>query len=557
MNDYLESFKEGSEVKYNILNAKTLIQNKFSFELMKVIMESYYPNLFEDNELLYLAELYKIVSNDQLVKTIDPTGKYMTSLKSEYIDAKFSSVVDVVHKLGFLFASYNSINDTVTLVTSLNNVSNNKVELYFPNTKVEIKAVTPLNYKLLTEIKDVKVLYKPNVLFFRIVADAIEQKATDIHFLTHKLSNDKEVYPVHYRIGNSFTARNLFSINKELNKDMIAEVIKTRTNYQTIDLDTITGVVTSCNNPFYVPGYDLRITVNRTISGYATTVRIMGATDIIQSLESLGLKPEVVKVLERVVRSNSGLTLVTGPQRSGKNTTLFAVLNQMINRPLKIMDFSSPVETLLPIVQIDYKNDVEHLNALVKSAKKHDSDIVLINELPSKDTADAVYDLVNSSVGVMTTFHIKRIWHLCYKLEEYFKENLLNIITHMNIVLTQQIFIKQCPHCLESFALSKNSNLLPEVIELAEKFGITSYMESQGCSKCNHTGVQRGIQPYVEYVIFNEDLRNELFQTKSLYEMENIIKAKVKTDGTSLEDFVIPDVINGTLHPNQLANFCN
>ena len=120
-------------------------------------------------------------------------------------------------------------------------------------------------------------------------------------------------------------------------------------------------------------------------------------------------------------------------------------------------------------------------------------------------------------------------------------------------MFNQKIFIKQCPHCQETYQLDKHSNLFPEVLELAEKYNVTSYKESRGCEQCNHTGVMKGIQPYVEYIIFDEDFRTKLFNCSSLYEMELLIKDKVRKENTCLEYFVLEDISSGILHPNQLT----
>ncbi len=539
--------------RFDLQNAISNIQQDYTFILMQQILESVYVNLYDYNELMFIAELYNLISNEDLMNSLDPKKNLMAYLKKENIHERFISIADVVHEQGFFFANYDELNNKVYLVTSMENIGNHTIELYFSDCKVDIRAVTPLNYKLLKEGYTPSHYYNPSVIFFRIIADAIEQKATDVHFLAFKLDELKNSYPVEYRVGNSLVPRNLFPIDAKLNGSMIKEVITTRTSFQVTDIDVLAGVGASIHNPFYCFGNDLRVNVTKTVSGYTYTIRIMGAGDLVTNIENLGFKPKVNAVLDRVTRSSNGLTLVTGPQRSGKNTTLFAILNKMIDRPIKIVDYSSPVETLLPIVQVDYKGDPVYLDSLVKSCKKHDVDIALINELPNKDIADSVYDLVNSSVGVMTTFHINRIWHLCYKLKEYFGDNIYNLFTNINYVFNQKIFIKQCPHCQETYQLDKHSNLFPEVLELAEKYNVTSYKESRGCEQCNHTGVMKGIQPYVEYIIFDEDFRTKLFNCSSLYEMELLIKDKVRKENTCLEYFVLEDISSGILHPNQLT----
>lgn len=540
--------------KFDLLSFKDEISQRFSFTLMSNLLESFYSDfLTNDYSFLEICELYKIASNDDLIRLLDPENKYLVYFDKEFIDSKFYSIKDKVHDLGFFFKSYNSITNTVELITSMSNIDNNKVTIHFPGTKVVIKAMTPLNYKLFTG-RSLESLYEPSVLFFRIIAYGIELKATDIHFQCFRLSANKSMYPIEYRIGNNLEMRNLFNITEALNSSMMKSIVSRNTNYNNTDLNSLSGVTDSILDPFFIGGYDLRINISKTICGFKTTVRVMGASDLIQDISNLGFHPKVNQVLERVTRLNNGLTLVTGPMRSGKNTTLFAVLNKMKDRPINIIDISSPTETILPVNQINYENNVEHLKSVISSCKKHDLNVAHINELPNKEVADSVYDLVNSSVAVLTTFHINRIWHLCYKIKEYFQENTFNIFTHLNFVFNQKIFIKQCPHCQETYMVSPNANLLPEVLDLCQKFGIVSYMESKGCNLCGNTGVQRRMQPYVEFIIVDDDLRRQLFKSSNLYEMEMAIFNKVKEQKTSLEDFVVEDVRRGILHPNQLVS---
>jgi len=540
--------------EFKIIDTVNLIHENPVFKLLQYRLESVYMNLYDDMVLLRICELYKIVTNDFLIDNLDPEKKLMCYLQKETIHPKFSGIADNVHNLGFYFAKYDENKNEVYIVTSMENINNHQIELYFSDTKVRIFAVTPLNYELLSGKKTESELLEPTLVFFRIIADAVQLKATDVHFMAYKVDEVTNVYPIKYRLGNELIVRNLFMLNEQLNGDMIKVVTQRETSFRVTDIDNEGGISASVYNPFTVSGNDLRVTVTKTICGYKYTVRIMGAGELVTSLEHLGFKPKVISTLERVTRTSNGLTLVTGPQRSGKNTTLFAVLNQMVNRPINIVDFSSPVETILPdITQVDYKGNPEFLQSLVKSCKKHDVDVALINELPNNEIADSVYDLVNSSVGVMTTFHINRIWQLCYKLKEYFGENIYNLFTNLNYVFNQKIFIKQCPHCQDTYNLDKHSNLYPEVIELAERYGITSYKQSKGCAVCNYTGVQPGIQPYVEYLIVDEDLRTGLFNCSTLHEMELLIKNKVIKENTSLEYFVISDVVQGVLHPNQLV----
>ena len=129
---------------------------------------------------------------------------------------------------------------------------------------------------------------------------------------------------------------------------------------------------------------------------------------------------------------------------------------------------------------------------------------------------------------------------------------MINVITYLRYVLNQKALILQCPHCLDTLLLKESKELYPEVIEICEQFQLEYYMKSRGCNVCNHTGVQTGIQPFVEYIKFDDKLRFELARCTKTYEMEEIIKQHVKDNHCGLEHFMKRALLNGSIHPNQL-----
>lgn len=83
----------------------------------------------------------------------------------------------------------------------------------------------------------------------------------------------------------------------------------------------------------------------------------------------------------------------------------------------------------MPFTQVDYGGDESTLLNAVRLAKKQDVNVAYINELPNKEVAFSVRDLVNSSVYVLTTMHMDRLWHLPYKLKEYYGDQFKDVIS--------------------------------------------------------------------------------------------------------------------------------
>lgn len=541
---------------FNLDSAIENIQGREVYKLMENKLIAHYIDFDDVFKQIELAELYKIVSPSSLIHSLneDVSEYEVVSMDREYVSNKFSSLYNKLHELGFFIYYYDESGRTVTLATSMDNIDNSVVDLMFGDLKVEKVALTPLNYMKISNPSEVDKVLVPSILFFRLIAEGYIRKATDVKVSCFALDNKRKVYEIRFRIGNELLPSNLFNLTESINKRMIEELLTEESIFGISQASEASGVKFSIHNPFVGVNMTLRVAIGLSEGGFSSNTRIIKTRSLDNSSNSLGFPEKVSAILDSMTRVTTGLCLVTGPMRSGKTTTLLAVLSKICEKPLGVIEISDPVESPLALDAFSYKNE----NGLVDTTglmKKMDVDIALVNEVPTRVVADAIYDLVNSSVGVFTTMHINRIWHICYKLQEYFGDKLINVISYMRYLVNQKSFIKQCPHCRETVTFEKNSSdLYPEVKELCIELGIKSYMQSKGCDKCEGKGTQAGIQPYVEYLVFTDKFKSDLCKCSGLYEMECLIREKVKLDETSLEYFVMDGIRSGDLHPNELIN---
>ena len=99
--------------RFDLQNAISNIQQDYTFILMQQILESVYVNLYDYNELMFIAELYNLISNEDLMNSLDPKKNLMAYLKKENIHERFISIADVVHEQGFFFANYDELKNKV------------------------------------------------------------------------------------------------------------------------------------------------------------------------------------------------------------------------------------------------------------------------------------------------------------------------------------------------------------------------------------------------------------------------------------------------------------
>src|SRR5437773_6974053 len=72
---------------------------------------------------------------------------------------------------------------------------------------------------------------------------------------------------------------------------------------------------------------DIRVSTVPTVYGESVSLRLLKRSDLSKGLDSLGLNPQDLRIIQRLVEMPNGIVLVTGPTGSGKSTSLYAFLN--------------------------------------------------------------------------------------------------------------------------------------------------------------------------------------------------------------------------------------
>lgn len=510
----------------------------------------------DESELIYDLEIYKFLDRNSIINTL------RRFLDSETIISVLSvNQVDEYQSLERLHGILIDVIDskTVRLIKSVfQKINLTSLELQLKEFQnIEVVSVTELNFRELTEY-NFKPVYDPMILFKRILLEVIKLGGTDLHFgVSHE--NMRPVYTVQYRRDTDLIDLNLFEITRELNQSIISRLVETKTSANSLDLSLADGVTANSSDILGNGNIELRIAANTVKDGLQAVIRIQERKTFSFNIESLGFSKSAQNFLLWLSKKRSGITLITGAIRTGKNTTAFALAREMCKYPVKIIDYSSPIEVLMPFNQVDYLADESRLLACVRLAKKQDVNVAFLNEIPSKEVAFAVKDLVNSSIAVITTMHMDRIWHLPYKLNEYYGDSYKDVISQINGVINQKMFDVACPHCKKTFATSIIEDR--EKREFLEKRGLNFVQISTGCDKCSKKingkldkvgSIIGKNQPYVEFLKFDDKLKSELLSCEFAWQMEEIIKNKVKENHDRLEDTMFEGIKNGVLNYNSL-----
>jgi twitching motility protein PilT len=127
----------------------------------------------------------------------------------------------------------------------------------------------------------------------------------------------------------------------------------------------------------------------------------------VEPFEQLGIPPVVKKFAD----SMNGLVMVTGPQGSGKTTTIAAIIDYINNtRKAHIITIEDPIEyyhrSKKSIVnQREVSKDTFSYSNAVKYILRQDPDVCLIGEIRDADSARAAITLAEAGILVLTTLH--------------------------------------------------------------------------------------------------------------------------------------------------------
>lgn len=497
-------------------------------------------------KLLESAEKYKLVSREVIINKLISLGtlvENISDIPDKNIPLGLENIVEGLESEYNIIIVFDSAKSCEVYAHPFSNVRVEILCVKLGVISVDIHIVTPTN---LNELRDNhgRSRWDIKLLFHRIVIDAMERNATDVHVTAHYVESEY-VYPLQYRVSGEIEDCNLFHIDQVTNKELIHYIVNDLTMRPVGDLDTYKGITGGVLDVFKDGKVSLRVSAMTVMGGYKCVFRIQTSQTVGMSLDDLGFGEEIANDLRKIVKKKSGLTPVTGGMNTGKNTTVFSIANEMSKYPIVIADYSSPPEFSVPYTQVDYGDDIRKLNSAITLTKKQNVDVVTVNETPNTEVALSIRDLVNSNVHVLTTFHIDRVWHLPHKLFEFYGNDFKNIWSQLNGCFNQKMYVRCCSHCMREMAVSGIPN--KDYRDLLTKYGVVFYKRSEGCSQCDHKGKTKYLKPLMERFLMTESLYSDLMKVDRPYEMESILRDYVKSNGFELEKYLCKEIESGVV----------
>ncbi len=271
---------------------------------------------------------------------------------------------------------------------------------------------------------------------------------------------------------------------------------------------------------------DLRISVVPTVNGERVVMRILDKSSVLLGLEELGFYPDDLQRIERLIRQEHGIILVTGPTGSGKTTSLYSMLSRINSPDKNILTIEDPIEYQLKgIGQIPVNTKVGLTFASgLRSIVRQDPDVILVGEIRDLETAEIAIQAALTGHLVFSTLHTNDSASAVTRLIDMGIEPFL-VTSSVNAIFAQRLVREICPTCKQGYFPEDES--LQEIGLTKEMLQKEGYLyRGAGCPECLGTGY-RGRTGIYEILLMSDAIKNTILKNSD----STIIKNQAVSEG--------------------------
>lgn len=268
---------------------------------------------------------------------------------------------------------------------------------------------------------------------------------------------------------------------------------------------------------------DVRVATMPTIDGEALVMRLLLHGERARRLDDLGFRPETAEKLRSLFHQPSGISMFCGPMNSGKTTTLYAALAELMKPETSVVTIDDPVEYVLPgAMQVTVQESKagqesgRTFSDVLKHMLRMDAEILSVGETRDEKTAALALRAALTGHRVFTTLHAGDACSAILRMLEMKLPPYLLAATLTGVV-AQRLVRRICPACRESYAATAHE---------AELLGMpagTELVRGRGCEACHGTGYQDRMV-LAEVLVLTEALREAIATGAHLSELRKLAK---------------------------------
>ena len=193
---------------------------------------------------------------------------------------------------------------------------------------------------------------------------------------------------------------------------------------------------------------DLRVSSLPTNNGEKVVIRILDYSQSLKGLDSLGLSPECIKKIDKMIQVPNGIILVTGATGAGKSTTVYSILQKMNTDDVNILTVEDPVEMdIAGVNQVQAQSEIGLTFAnVLRSILRQDPDIIMIGEIRDDETARIAVRASITGHKVLSTIHTNNSLNTIERLTDMDVERYL-LGSALEGIISQKLARRLCPNC--------------------------------------------------------------------------------------------------------------
>lgn len=307
----------------------------------------------------------------------------------------------------------------------------------------------------------------------------------------------------------------------------------------------------------------LRVATVPTLHGEHVTLRVLSQTREalkLERLDDLGMHTRPFGLFKYALDIPNGVVIISGPTGSGKTTTLYAALRELVKQDnLHVVSIEDPVEKPIPGVtqiKVDSRQERVSFEKALRSVLRHDPDVVMIGEIRDVETATIALRSALTGHLVLTTLHTNSAPGILTRLTDLGVPAYLVAAT-LRLVVAQRLLRRPCKACMTWIEADE---------ALCRAYGWpldapVRIPKTHGCAFCGMTGFSGRTAIYEMLPMTNavRDLLRQGSGEGALYEhlKKNAFELTLRGDGLSkvLEGETSLEELNATVIDEDNALF--
>lgn len=309
----------------------------------------------------------------------------------------------------------------------------------------------------------------------KVLVDAVEAGATDVHF-----EPLQETLNVRVRVGGALRQVRDFS-------DKVRSNVVNRLKVQS-GMDITRNRVPQSGfirREFGDRKIELYVHVMPSLYGEAVTVNLQYKQSATMRVSELGMSAATLTAYRRALSKSSGLYLVTGPPGSGKRTTIYASILEVLRPDMLVVGFDPIVKYEIPgMIQGKPDDRAEFtFSDGISSLLKQEPDVAYIGDITNEAEARCTIQGAFAKRLVVARMTANDSINAIQNLIDMGVQPFL-LAASLAAVLNQRLIRKLCPACREAYPVTE---------DLVKEIGLRlppdgRFYRAVGCPACGQSG---------------------------------------------------------------------